>query len=572
MKVRKLSITVKLTLIVSVLFIITYVIMGVIIYNNEKSTLLEQIKTNAANNTNCIAAQLEKNVDTDLFTSLSAGDEDTEGFKEIHAVLSLFLENGGFEYIYTIRKNGGVLEFVVDSDPEAPALIGDTLEPEEASENALRGTTSVGEPYADEWGEHITAFAPIRNGSGKIVALAATDISTDWIGDQLANIRNTIVIICLLAFAASICVIILLMNILKSQLAALNNKVVELGNGKGDLTKLLDVKSGDEIEVISDNINKFIVFIRNIITNTSGSAKELADSSNDMKMSISDTTGQITDISATMEEVSASYQEINASLNTISGTIDETLKKTIDNSEIAKNSVKESNRISAGAENILVQARKAQNETHEKTEEVKKSLENKIEAAKAISKITELTDSIIGIAGQTNLLALNASIEAARAGEAGRGFAVVADEIKNLANDSNNMAEEIKEIGNQVVGVVEELASESGKMLEYMSKSNDEGYTTLLNTAESYKADILKMSEMMSDFAATSDEMQKKIMNINESVRDIDETMEENARGVAQGAEAVTVIAGNMTSLDETAGKNLVISDSINSDMGKFVV
>ncbi|MFM9972944.1 MAG: methyl-accepting chemotaxis protein [Beijerinckiaceae bacterium] len=54
--------------------------------------------------------------------------------------------------------------------------------------------------------------------------------------------------------------------------------------------------------------------------------------------------------------------------------------------------------------------------------------------AEAVSAIEQVVGLIEDVASKTNLLALNATIEAARVGEAGRGFAVVASEVKQLAS------------------------------------------------------------------------------------------------------------------------------------------
>ena len=61
----------------------------------------------------------------------------------------------------------------------------------------------------------------------------------------------------------------------------------------------------------------------------------------------------------------------------------------------------------------------------------------------AIEQVDQIVASINAVASQTNLLALNATIEAARAGEAGKGFAVVAQEVKNLANQTHTMTDQI---------------------------------------------------------------------------------------------------------------------------------
>lgn len=77
-------------------------------------------------------------------------------------------------------------------------------------------------------------------------------------------------------------------------------------------------------------------------------------------------------------------------------------------------------------------------------------LREAIENARAVERISILSDAILEIASRTNLLSLNATIEAAQAGEAGRGFAVVAEEIRNLAENSRKTASEIQKVTQQV--------------------------------------------------------------------------------------------------------------------------
>ena len=459
---------------------------------------------------------------------------------------------------------------MVDTDPKAPAELGEDVPEEDAMETAYAGTTSLGVPLTDEWGNHISAYSPIYSSSGEIVALATVDFSTQWVDEQLASVRTTIIAICVLAYAIEIMLLILLMVSLRKEFEKLNDKVVELGNGNGDLTKMLDINSGDEMEVIAGNMNAFINYIKDIVSDTTNSAGALKSSFSDMKEEISNSAKQVVDISATMQQMSASSQEISASLSVI----DEKLGAVIDsvrdmNTSVSENS-KETDSIITATEKIYSDTLNKQEKVKAETEEMHSSLEDKIEDSRKVARINELTDNIISIAGQTNLLALNASIEAARAGEAGKGFAVVAEEIKELATSSNEMAEEIKVIGSEVTEIVESLAAESESMINFMTAAVDDSYGSLLSVSENYRDDIKKLRDMMQSLSETSNAIRIEIDNVGSSIKNIDETLDENTKGITENAESVSIIASSMNELEENANTNMEITDTINENMSKF--
>jgi methyl-accepting chemotaxis protein len=88
------------------------------------------------------------------------------------------------------------------------------------------------------------------------------------------------------------------------------------------------------------------------------------------------------------------------------------------------------------------QARTVIQATEEEAARVSATMHTLGQAAQLIGKVTETIDQI---SAQTKLLALNATIEAARAGTAGKGFAVVAGEIKDLAQQTAQATEDIRE-------------------------------------------------------------------------------------------------------------------------------
>ena len=153
--------------------------------------------------------------------------------------------------------------------------------------------------------------------------------------------------------------------------------------------------------------------------------------------------------------------------------------------------------------------------------------------ATAIKAMSEINDSskkigdIIGvveeIAFQTNLLALNAAVEAARAGDQGRGFAVVAGEVRSLAGRSAVAAREIKGLIRDSMQKVEEgasLVSESGQTLERIVTS------------------VKKVSDIIAELAAGSQEQLSGIEQVNRAVAQLDQMTQQNAALVEEASAA----------------------------------
>lgn len=459
----------------------------------------------------------------------------------------------------------------VDSDEDA-AKVGDEFADSYAELEPVFGGKEYIQDYIDhtEDGDLITVYKPIEDNAGKVVAILGCDYDASSITAELQKaVVQTLQIggICLIL---AILILTIIVSRITKGLMQVNAKIYDLVHNEGDLTQKLDVRSGDEMELIAGNVNELLAYIRKIMIGISSGSMRLMSSSRKMVDHLSSADESITDVSATMQEMSAAMEETTSSLNQITEAIDEiysSVERIAGSADAGKVSSQEMESRASGANDAAAEGEKKANI---ETEKMAASLNEKIAKSKSVEQIEILTSNIIEITEQTNLLALNASIEAARAGEAGRGFAVVADEIGKLAGNSADAAAKIRQVSAEVIQAVDELAEGSQQMIEFVRNSTEEGFGGLVATSENYATDANAMRAMMEQFAQTAEELRSTMDGIRESISAVNIAVEESAKGIAGVSESSVQLTGNVNDIQSEASDNNGIAEDLAKEVGKF--
>lgn len=568
-KIRTRRLTIRAKILIPSIIIVVLVC-GLMGYNSytrfEKSMVRMGVEE-----ADMAATIVADSLDANLVYKVTVGSEGTQVYQNLQGDLRKKQKACGIAFLYTLYTDGKKVYYGVDSDEDA-AKVGDEFADSYAELEPVFGGKEYIQDYIDhtEDGDLITVYKPIEDNAGKVVAILGCDYDASSIAAELQKaVVQTLQIggICLIL---AILILTIIVSRITKGLMQVNAKIYDLVHNEGDLTQKLDVRSGDELELIAGNVNELLAYIRKIMIGISSGSMRLMSSSRKMVDHLSSADESITDVSATMQEMSAAMEETTSSLNQITEAIDKiysSVERIAGNADAGKVSSQEMESRASGANDAAAEGEKKANI---ETEKMADSLNEKIAKSKSVEQIEILTSNIIEITEQTNLLALNASIEAARAGEAGRGFAVVADEIGKLAGNSADAAAKIRQVSAEVIQAVDELAEGSQQMIEFVRNSTEEGFGGLVATSENYATDANAMRAMMEQFAQTAEELRSTMDGIRESISAVNIAVEESAKGIAGVSESSVQLTGNVNDIQSEASDNNGIAEDLAKEVGKF--
>lgn len=568
MKVRKISIFNKLFIWLAILLLAGNGILGYMIYNRSEITLFSQIQSNARNVAQCAAA----NISGDVFQTIDIGDEETEAYATVINELALFRDNAELEYIYTIRQVGEEqFIFVVDSDEEEPAGIGDKVESTDALCKAFDNkiSTADDEAFTDEWGVHVSAYSPIFFGD-TVVGVAGVDISATWIEEQMSDLRNLVIIFAGATYIISLGVLGILMFGFKRSMRKLNDKVKELASGSGDLTREIDIHTGDELEVIAGNMNEFLRQIRGLVKDVAKSSNDINITGEELYKTVDDNNKIMSSMNSEIEEISTNMQESSAASIILSQNLSESAGQierfAKDVNDIRKRVQEANESAQISCERVRSNQERALRAIEKMQEKVRKTSND----AKQIEQVRKIAEEIVNIASQTQMLSLNAQIEAARAGTMGAGFAVVATEVGNLSQDIDNAVMEINTINSKVLSAVEALTEATEEMIRFITEDVVKDYEAFASLGEEYGNTTDMIRGQMVEIGGKSTEIAQNIAGIDSNVTNIAMTISTTAEGANELAHSTKQISESFEKLNNASRKNTENSESLSEQVRKY--
>jgi methyl-accepting chemotaxis protein len=412
------------------------------------------------------------------------------------------------ETINTLDLDGSGYAFLVSADGKILVHPDSQLVMKSLKDVYPRNTPRVGDDVTEVE----------QDGRPNIVTFAKVEglPSVDWyIGlsmdkakaySMLSEFRRSAVVATIIAVVLTITLLGMLIRLLMQPLHVMGRAMHDIAEGEGDLTRRLSIDSTDEFGALAMSFNRFVERIHDSIREVSSATSQVNEvalrvigASNSSMLNSDQQANRTSSVAAAINELGAAAQEI------------------AQNAALASQHSSAARSLAADGQAVVGQTIGAMNLLSQKISGSCGNIESLNASTVNIGQILEV---ITSISQQTNLLALNAAIEAARAGEAGRGFAVVADEVRNLAHRTQESAQQVQAMIEQL-----QVGARQAVILMNESQGQSESSVTIANQAGEHLVSVTQrigeIDGMNQSVATATEEQTAVVESINVDITEI---------------------------------------------------
>lgn len=468
----------------------------------------------------------------------------------------------GMGYAFLIDSKGTVLAHPSDQLIAKSLLDNDTFKD---MAKIILGADSGTFKYTEENEDRIIVYRTIPSTGWKL----AITVPESQVYAPLKAMRNIYLIIAIFSLLGAVLFTRILVKTIVVPIKKLTSNAESIAGG--DLTVQVDVKGNDEIATLGNTFNQMGHDLRDLIKEVKDMSGHILISSKDMHSSAAEAGHVSEQISTTINSMAQdSTKQAEHVQNSATMISDVKILLT----DITQNLFKANGMAAEVKESVATgnNALEKQAVSMKVNQETVQSVHMVVQELSAKSqKIVQIVELITNIAGQTNLLALNAAIEAARAGEQGKGFAVVAEEVRKLAEQSEESAQKIAtlidEIQNNTAEAVNEMEREihvAGE-LESVAKINRDALDRINNSVTAFVQQIEQISGKINDVDKKAEEVSKVMGNVA-GVSD------NNAAATEEVAAATQEQTATVQNISSVADKLEESADGLNKMVAKFKI
>ena len=456
-------------------------------------------------------------------------------------------------------------------------------------------TTEDGINFATAYDNFTTSYAKWKEDYAKTTSAATAEpwtqsytasrnqliimdsIVTTWAQNENratdAKIQNTILISSIVFAAIAVILfiftIIILMNISRN-MKGIRNAVRRISEGdfvtkikpRTIITDFAEI--GFSLESMRHDLRNALVRVIDYATSVNNKAEETKDNIAASQHTTNDISSAVYDIAEGARAMAQDVSQTSTITASIGDSVENVLYSANGNLDKGQQVFDESTRIKEKLEQIKIQ--------DQKTDAIASQVASSVgETATVVAQITEAAEGIINISSQTNLLALNASIEAARAGEAGKGFAVVADNIKNLAEETNNLAGEIT----GMLATITHYSDTNKKLAEDIKEATSNEAVALSDMSETFD----EMIKLLQETEVGNKQIVELVKSVNldknsilSSVDSLSSISQENAASTQETSASLTQLDSNMEAVVTQAEELQNIAEQLTENIRFFQV